>query len=106
MDNSQQDLSQPQELSPEQREALNEEMERAIAFEEMVMTKGWKYITAYFQNKVQTIASQLLVNPDEPIANLERDRQQLVGIKELLGQIDSSLEFLSMEREKQREQEK
>lgn len=80
-------------------QALHDELERAGAFEEMVRTKGWEYLKAYYLNQVQQLANDLLLSPEEPIEKLEGRRQRLVGLRQLMAEVDSSLDTLKRYRE-------
>ncbi len=83
------------------QDALNEVMERAGAFEAMVTTKGWEYIQAYYQNKVQGLASSILLQDSKPMEDFENERRELIGLKKLLNFIDNDLTTLANERVKQ-----
>lgn len=74
-------------------------MKKAGAFEEMVRTQGWKYITSYYQNKLQYFATSLMVE-DKPISEYEAERNELKGLRRVFGEVDSKLDLLKREREK------
>lgn len=89
-------------MNKQQQQDFDERMQRAGAFEQMVHTKGWEYITSYYQNKLQVFASRLL-NEDKPITEYEAERNELKGIKKIVGEVSSTLEFLNIERKKKDE---
>lgn len=78
-------------------QARNETLGQAVAFEELIRVKGWEYVKAYYQTRVQSFATRLLVS-DSDIAEFEAERQQLIGIKKLLGFIDGAIQLLEHER--------
>ena len=88
------------DLSEDQKLALDDQLKRAGAFEELIRTKGWEYIKAYFTNKVQSFANSLLLQPQEPIEKFEAERQELAGLRKLIGYIDSDLQVLKDFRKK------
>lgn len=90
------------ELTREQLESQDDQLRRAGAFEEMVRTKGWEYLQAYFQNRVQALATEILLS-DQPITDFESERRELMGIKKMLGQVSSDLEALEQFRTTTRE---
>lgn len=87
-------------LSEEQQIALKDTLERANAFEEMVRTPGWKFVQAYYENKVRLFTNKLLMSNDKYIEEFSQERLELIGIRKLLGEIDSTLETLQQERRK------
>ena len=80
--------------SPAQQEALAETLSRGSAFEETIRTKGWEYIRAYYQAKIQQFASALLLESDKPILEFENDRRELIGIRNLLGMVENDIKVL------------
>ena len=89
------------ELTETQKQELDEILQRASAFELLINTKGWEYIKAFYSNKVQALANGLLLNEKMPIVDFEPERQRLIGLKQLLGMIDSDLETLAKFRKDQ-----
>lgn len=77
-----------------QKEALEESLNRGQAFEETIRTKGWEFIKTYYQNKVQTFATSLLIDEKRPISEFEMERQELIGIRKLLGFVESDIQTL------------
>lgn len=86
-------------LSEQQQEALDEQLKRATAFEELIRTRGWEYIKAYFQTEVQAFANGLLVS-DKSIADFESRRREIIGLRKLMGLVDSDLRMLTEFRQK------
>lgn len=97
MDNQ---YNQDNKLTQEQEEALKETLQRGVAFEEMLTTKGWQYIQAYYQNQIAVFISDI-INSDKPIIEFEEKRHELMGLKKLLGQVDSAIQTLNVSREKE-----
>lgn len=89
-----------QTLTKEQQEALRETLERGVAFEEMVTTKGWQYIVAYYQNQIALFMNDIM-GSGKPIEEFEEKRHELMGLKKLLGQIDSAMQTLNTSREQE-----
>lgn len=89
------------DLNKQQEDALFETMSQGVAFEEMVRSKGWEYIKAYYQVQVQAFATGLLVS-EEPIERFENKRQELIGLRKLLSVVDSAIETLVKHREHER----
>lgn len=87
-------------LTQAQQEALKETLERAGAFEEMATTKGWQYVMAYYQNQIALFMNEIM-GSDKPIGTFEEKRHELMGLKKLLGQIDSAIQTLNAAREKE-----
>lgn len=86
-------------LSKEQQEYLNQQLERGSAFEEMVRSKGWELILAYYQNKVQKLSNDMLILDEADITTFELQRREIIGIKKLLKDVDSSIKTLRDDRE-------
>lgn len=80
-------------------QARRETLEQAVAFEELVRTKGWDFVKAYYQTKVQGLATMILTS-DKPMEEFESERQQVIGLRNLIGFIDDALNFLNDERKK------
>jgi hypothetical protein len=87
-------------LTEEQRQALDDQLKRATAFEEMIRTKGWEYLKAYYQAEVQGLATGLLVS-EHPIVEFENKRREIIGIRKLMSLVDSDLNMLANFRKKQ-----
>ncbi len=87
-------------LTKEQEEALKETLERGVAFEELMTTKGWAYIQAYYQNQIALFMNELM-NSNKAITEFEEKRHELMGLKKLLGQIDSAIQALVAKREEE-----
>lgn len=94
MDNNEATLTQAQQ------EALKETLERGGAFEEMATTKGWQYVVAYYQNQIALFITEIM-GSDKPIEEFEEKRHELMGLKKLLGQIDSAIQTLNTNREQE-----
>lgn len=79
------------------QQAKNQTLEQGVAFEDLIRTKGWEFVKSYYQLKVQSFATQILVS-EKPISEFEAERHQLVGLRNLLGYIDTSIKLLENER--------
>lgn len=88
------------QLTDEQKKSLDDQLKRATAFEEMVHTKGWEYILVNFKILVAGFTTELLTQSDMDAAVFDKKRQQIVGVRNLLAQIDSDLAFLEEFRKK------
>lgn len=87
------------QLSEAQKAYQDEQLKRGAAFEELIRTKGWEYVKAFYQNKMQALANNLMLSAD-PITKFEGERQELVGIRKLLAFIDSDIKALEEFRKK------
>lgn len=83
-------------LSPEQKQAKQEQLGRGEAFEEMVRSNGWKLIQGYYQNRVIAFTNGLLAS-DKDITEFNSERQELVGLKKLFSYINTDIEALKRE---------
>jgi hypothetical protein len=86
-------------LSDNQQEYLNEQLQQGESFIELIRTKGWQFVQAYYQAKVQELATFILTS-DEPIETFEQKRWEIVGIKKLLGYVDSTLKEFEKQNDK------
>ena len=69
-------------------------LERGQAFEELIKTKGWESIKAWYQAKIQQFASSLLINEKKDILEFERERRELMGLRKLLGFVENDIKTL------------
>lgn len=89
-----------EEQSTQQQSYLKEVLERGVAFEEMTNSKGWKFVMAYIENQVKSLANEILISDDKPIAEFESKRRSVMGLRKLLAHIESDLNTLKQERKK------
>lgn len=75
-------------------------MERGEAFEELIRTRGWGYIKAWYQNRIQQLASALLLDDKKDISTFENDRRELIGLRKIIGMIDNDIQVLHEKIEK------
>lgn len=87
--------------SDQQKEYLEAQMIQGQAFEEMIRTKGWEYIKAYYQQSLADFINSIMVQ-GRPITEFEDARNQLIGLKSLLGYIDGSIQTLNKEAKKEK----
>lgn len=69
-------------------------LERGQAFEELIRTKGWGFVKAWYQAKIQQFASSLLIEGNKNIEEFEKERRELMGIRALLGWIENDIKTL------------
>jgi hypothetical protein len=69
-------------------------LERGEAFEELIRTRGWGFIKAWYQNKIQRLASSLLLDEKEDIEKFENERRELIGLRKIIGMIDNDIQVL------------
>ena len=77
-----------------QEEALNLSLQRGEAFEELIRTRGWGFVKEWYQQKIQRLASGLLVNDKKDILEFEAERRELIGLRKLLGMIEQDITTL------------
>lgn len=77
----------------------NDSLIRGEAFNQMVRSDGWKFVKKYFETKLQTLATRLLIE-DKKIEDYEAERQKLIGLRELFGFIDNDIKILDDESKK------
>lgn len=87
-------------LTQQQEEYLQETLTRGQFFEQMVNIEGWAYVKSYYEARLQTYANNLLMSEDKKIEEFENERQRLIGIKQLFGQVNSDIKTLKDERNK------
>jgi len=75
-------------------QALQDSLVRGSAFEELIRTKGWEFVKAWYQAKVQYLATELLMNDKKQMAEFENERRELMGIRKLLGFVDNDIRIL------------
>jgi hypothetical protein len=78
----------------DQEKAYQEILERGEAFEELIRTRGWGFIKAWYQNKIQHFATSLLLQDKEAIATFENERRELIGLRKIMGMIDNDIQVL------------
>ena len=88
------------QLSDQQQQMLDDQLKRADAFEGLIKSKGWGYVKAYFETRIQSFANGLLTS-DKEIGKFEAERNKIAGLRELIGFIDSDLDVLRRYREQQ-----
>jgi hypothetical protein len=82
------------QTSQAQQEALEESLAQGQAFEELIRTTGWEYIKKYYQTKIQQFATSLLIEGNKSIVEFENARRELIGIRNLMGMVESALQIL------------
>jgi len=83
-------------------ESKKEAMVRGQAFDEMIRSEGWKYVKAYIENKIKAFANSVLTG-DKDISIYEGDRREIIGLRKLLGSIETDIKVLRDEYKKDTE---
>jgi very-short-patch-repair endonuclease len=91
---------QEAKLTKEQEDYLKETLIRAQDFEELIRSRGWEHIKNYYQNAVQKFATNILLQEEKSIVEFEGERHELIGLRKLIGMIDSDIETSRKENEK------
>lgn len=87
------------QLSKEQQQDYEERMQMAGAFEEMIHTRGWEYLSAYYQNQIRSFTNSVLVE-NKPIEDFRDKRSEIVGLRKVFSHVQGTLDFLAQERKK------
>lgn len=66
----------------------------------MVRSRGWEWVKKYYQSKVQRFATDLLLKEDKDINEFEGERRELIGLRKLIGAIDSDIKVVEDDRNK------
>jgi hypothetical protein len=77
---------------------LDEKLMVAGRFEVLINQEGWKDLVSYYESSVKALASDLLTS-DKPIGDFEAIREQIRGMRKLLGYVDEHLQVLNKFRE-------
>lgn len=88
-------MEQPQ-LSEEQEQSLQQKKDAGLALMGIINTDGWKVVMAYYEAQVKAFASQVLVG-SEKIEFFENPRQEIKGMRKLLGYVDECTKALKNE---------
>lgn len=75
-------------------------MTRGSDLEEMVKSRGWEWVKKYFQARVQGLANGLLLEDKKPITDFDNERRELIGLRKLIGSIDSDIKTVENDRQK------
>lgn len=79
-------------------EAKQETLDRAVKFESLTSTPGWELILSYVENQYRTFTNKAVLNGYKDISEFEKDRGIVLGLRGLIGSIQSDLEVLRNER--------
>lgn len=102
MPNKQTDAEQRQEdVRQQQEEQLREILERAGAYEELIRTKGFQHLKAYYHALIQQLATDLITNTERQTADFDQQRRELIGINKMFSLIDNDLRTLASYRKEQ-----
>lgn len=86
------------ELTKEQKQSREETLVRASAFALLAHNEGFKYIKAYYENKLQSFVTSMFTQENKAIGEFEAERREIMGLKKMFGEIDWAL--TELEREK------
>ena len=87
------------ELSKEQEASLNQLLEKAGAYEQMVNAKGWEWLKKYAETKIQSFANEAILSGYKSLEEYNLARGKVLGIRELLSEVTSALDHLEKYRE-------
>lgn len=63
-------------------------------------SRGWEWVKKYFQARVQGLANGLLLEDKKPITDFDNERRELIGLRKLIGSIDSDIKTVENDRQK------
>jgi len=66
----------------------------------MVRGRGWGWVKAFYQAKIQQFANNLLLNDKKPINEFEGERHELIGLRKLMGSIENDIKVVEDDRNK------
>lgn len=93
-------IKRQEEVAREQAEALNEVLQKGVAFEELIRSSGWKSVIAHYENKIRAFSNRAILSGFTDINELNLERGKILGIQEVLNMIDASIKRLQDERTK------
>jgi len=86
--------------SDQVKKALNEKLERAVAFEELIRVKGWEFVKAYIENQIRAFANKAILEGFKSMDEYQFERGLVTGLRRLIGEIEGDLNTLENERQK------
>jgi len=81
------------------KQSKNDSLIRGESFYQLVKSDGWKYIKLYFENKVKSFTTSMIIE-DKSIIEYEAERNEIKGIRNLFGFIDNDIKILEDENKK------
>lgn len=87
------------QLSSEQELAKQEQLERGQAFIELMASKAFEHMKAYYQSRLQRLTNELILSDDKSIAEFEAQRREVIGLRKLFAQIQNDVDALKAEHE-------
>ena len=90
------------EKTKEQQDSLQQLLSQGEALEVVIREKGWEYILQYFQTRLQTFTNDMMMNEKKPTIEFEKERSELIGVRKLLGWVNSCIKAVEDDREKAR----
>lgn len=93
--------SQEEQVSQAQK-SLNDSLARGSAFQEMIRTKGWEFVKKFYENKIQSFVTGMIISEEKDIAEFEPERREIIGLRKLLGSVDNDIKNLEENRDKEK----
>lgn len=103
MDNNNEALLQQQEQ--ERQAYLREELARGVAFEEIINSKGFAYLKAFYENSIRLFANKAVKEGFKDMEEYQLERGMVMGMGKLFDGVNSSIATLEGERKKQPQEE-
>lgn len=85
------------ELSEEQEQYKQAQMDAGLMFEGLIRSEGWKLIKTYYEDQVKAFATRILTS-DADIEEFEKGRWELQGMRKLFAYVDSCIRTLEDEK--------
>lgn len=82
------------------KQDYNNHIEKARTYEALVMSEGWKNLLALYQVRVSQFSTRAIKQGFESEKQMELERGKILGMGEFIGEVQSDLDFLKQEREK------
>lgn len=79
-------------------EAKQDLMEKAVAYEEMIRSKGWGYVKAYAQEALNTFSVKAMREGFKNMEEYQLERGKVDGLFRLLNEVELALQALTDER--------
>ena len=79
-------------LSEEQLKAKDNALMQGEAFDEMTRSRGWQMLQQEYANRIQKFVNGLLTADDIEIVKFEAERRELMGIRKMLGYVETRLQ--------------
>lgn len=87
------------QLSSEQEQAKQEQLERGQAFIELMASRGFEHLRVYYQQRLQRLTNEIILSDDKSIGEFEAQRREVIGLRKLFAQIQHDVDALKAEHE-------